>query len=180
MLKDAGYPDGFSIDLVSQTLPAALDRSAMIKDQWAKIGVEVNIRAVDGATFSELTYNQTYGEALMRGIETADPVVLLVRWLRTDAILNWPMYSNPEVDELADLALVEKDFDEQMRLTKEAMLIMMPEAPLVSLDPNIDGHFWWPWLKNYYGERNVGDYTNPWPILAHIWIDQDLKLDMGY
>jgi len=180
MLADAGHPDGFSIELVCQTLPQAQDQAAMIKDQWAKIGVEVDINAVDAATFSNLTYDKTYKDALLRGLETADPVVTLVRWRRTDAVLNWPMYSNPEVDALADRAQAEKDFDEQMSLTKEGLAIMRPEVPMVPLSPNVDGHFWWPWLKNYYGERNVGDFTNPWPILAHIWIDQDLKAEMGY
>ena len=76
--------------------------------------------------------------------------------------------------------LAEQDPDERTRLGKEAFLITMPDAHYIPLQIGIEGHFWWPWMKNYYGERNAGDYTNPWPILAHVWIDQELKAEMGF
>ncbi len=38
---------------------------------------------------------------------------------------------------------------------------------------------WWPWVKNYYGEIRVGAWRSA-PILARVWIDQDLKKKMGY
>jgi len=41
------------------------------------------------------------------------------------------------------------------------------------------GHYWWPWIKNYYGERSIGDGELA-TILAYAWIDQDLKAEMGY
>jgi len=65
-------------------------------------------------------------------------------------------------------------------MAQEALLLVLKEVAVVPLYPGSDGHFWWPWLKNYYGERNVGDWGNPMPILAHVWIDQDMKAEMGY
>jgi peptide/nickel transport system substrate-binding protein len=38
---------------------------------------------------------------------------------------------------------------------------------------------YWPWLKNYYGEVNVGR-ENFNPMAKTLWIDQDLKEDLGY
>ena len=76
--------------------------------------------------------------------------------------------------------MAEQDIDEQIRLAKEAYEIVRFEVDQIPLMPTTLGHFWWPWIKNYYGEGNVGDWGNPMPILAHTWIDQDLKADMGY
>ena len=38
---------------------------------------------------------------------------------------------------------------------------------------------WWPWLKNYYGEIDVG-HLNSAPMMARLWIDEDLKAELGY
>ena len=38
---------------------------------------------------------------------------------------------------------------------------------------------WWPWVKNYYGEIRVGAHRAA-PIMARIWIDQEMKKKMGY
>ena len=42
-------------------------------------------------------------------------------------------------------------------------------------------NFWWPWIKNYSGEIQLGEglrHQNNW--VKFIWIDQDLKKKMGY
>jgi len=39
--------------------------------------------------------------------------------------------------------------------------------------------WWWPWVKNCYGETDLG-YKNFVPAIARMWIDEDLKDDMGY
>jgi peptide/nickel transport system substrate-binding protein len=33
---------------------------------------------------------------------------------------------------------------------------------------------WWPWLKNYHGEKGV-NYKRSYGYAKYIWIDQDLK-----
>ena len=38
---------------------------------------------------------------------------------------------------------------------------------------------WWPWVKNYYGEVETGFFTTL-PFITHVWIDQDLKAQLGY
>ena len=37
---------------------------------------------------------------------------------------------------------------------------------------------WWPWLKNYSGELTIGYYNQNWP--QYVWLDLDLKEEMGY
>jgi peptide/nickel transport system substrate-binding protein len=38
--------------------------------------------------------------------------------------------------------------------------------------------YWWPWVKNYHGELSVG-IINEYAENMYIWIDQDLKKQMG-
>jgi len=39
---------------------------------------------------------------------------------------------------------------------------------------------WWPWLKKYNGELNLGWAGPGWRWCQYPWIDQDLKKSMGY
>ena len=181
MLAEAGYPDGFTLELLTLPDPERVDQAELLKSQWAKIGVEVNIDVRDSLTYTSLWYDIAYKDMILSvGITTAETMLMMSRYYRSDAIFARNNYSNPEADVFIDKALAEIDIDEQMRLNDEALLLIMPEADRIPLAPGADGHFWWPWMKNYYGERNATDYTNPWPILAHVWIDQDLKAEMGY
>jgi peptide/nickel transport system substrate-binding protein len=36
---------------------------------------------------------------------------------------------------------------------------------------------WWPWLKNYHGEQNLG-YANTFKWCQYAWLDQDMKEKM--
>ncbi|MBA7695662.1 hypothetical protein ES703_104294 [subsurface metagenome] len=38
---------------------------------------------------------------------------------------------------------------------------------------------YWPWLKNYYGEVETG-FFNFTPMTSRLWIDQDMKADLGF
>jgi hypothetical protein len=105
---------------------------------------------------------------------------MLSRYYRSGAIFARNWYSNPEADVFIDKAVAEMDVDKAMLHVDAAFKLIMPDADRIPIAAAADGHFWWPWLKNYYGERNATDYTNPWPILAHVWIDEDLKAEMGY
>ena len=37
--------------------------------------------------------------------------------------------------------------------------------------------YWWPWVKNYYGEAMSGG-TSVGPYMEHLWLDQALKAEM--
>ncbi len=56
---------------------------------------------------------------------------------------------------------------------EQTYAIPAPEAPMYN--------FWWPWVKNYVGEIQVGyglgSYNN-WT--KWIWIDTGLKSEMGH
>ena len=56
---------------------------------------------------------------------------------------------------------------------------VISQAPYVWLPTGIRYTAWWPWVKNYNGELRAGA-VRPGPIYARIWIDQELKRDMGF
>jgi len=180
MLAKAGYPDGLKIEY---TVPAAdpltLDEAALLKDMWAKIGVEVNIRALDAAANAVAIYDHIYSGAIFdSGIGTGNPWELVERGL-TGGRVNVALWSDEYYDELMAKMGSEMDYFERCKITKEAGVYILNACVLMPLSPIPDAVYWWPWVKNYYGEIAIHD-NDIAPLFAHAWLDQDLKAEMGY
>ena len=65
-------------------------------------------------------------------------------------------------------------------MINEMTLIMLREVPYIPANLVVTVHYWWPWIRNYYGERVLDDSGTPGIFLAHTWLDQAMKTDMGY
>jgi len=181
MLEDAGHPFGtLKIKTYSASTAMPLDAAALLKDVWAKIGVEVEIVANDEITNREIMAKKEYlHTASYSGCEVGNAVDILTRSGETDHYFNYAMWSNERFDELCALMAVETDTTKLNSYIKEAGLIMLEEVPYIPYTARPEGHYWWPWIKNYYGECNIGDWEIA-NVLAYAWIDQDMKADMGY
>lgn len=179
MLADAGYPNGFTVDIYSDSTPTQQDNAALLKDEWAKFGVTANIQVHDPVTHTDFTYHRNYKGCALNGEEITNPVNSLYRFAHTEGYINFAGYSNPEYDALVEKLAAELDPEKQLPLMKEASLILLRECPHIPLYASISGHYWWPWIKNYYGEVSATD-GGVASILHYCWIDQDLKTELGH
>jgi len=181
ILADAGYPDGLTTNIILEASPMGLDRAALLQYQWEQIGVTLEIRAMDMVSYRELVYDmevKDFGLALHRGGGTSE-LFHSIRGPTTGYYTNFYGHSDPVYDEMVELAAAATDNAERMRLCKEANEYRVDKAISIGLNQSPSGHHWWPWIKNYYGERNTGDNVIT-TVLAYAWLDQDLKAEMGY
>jgi len=59
LLAEAGYPNGFSITMtISAGSPSAEETATILKAQWAKIGITLNIESLESATLTPLRREQ--------------------------------------------------------------------------------------------------------------------------
>ncbi|MBN1687270.1 MAG: ABC transporter substrate-binding protein [Spirochaetales bacterium] len=178
ILADAGYPNGLTIDLYADSTPVHMDNAALLKDEWAKFGVTANIQVHDPVTHTNFTYHRNYHGAIISGQEIANPINSLYRFGHTEGYINFSAYSNSAYDAIVTKLATELDPAKQLPLMKEASLMLLGDVAHIPMFPQITGHYWWPWLKNYYGEVTASD-GSPHSIIAWIWIDQDLKKKLG-
>ncbi len=177
VLAEAGYPNGFSMELLISTRPADQDRASLIKDMWSKLGVQVSIKTVEWAQAQTLTRAGNFEAWLVEG-EVGNPVSGIQQSM-TGNNFNSSRWSNPKFDALASRMLAETDAAKRAALSKEASLILLDQVPRMPIEPIAEGYFWWPWLRNYYGETNVED-QDILPVITRMWIDQDMKKQMGH
>lgn len=180
MLADAGYPNGFKMEVVVESDVMATERGALLAAQWAKIGVQVELNVQDNTGYVGFRYDKNFKDALITVVETPGAVFLLQRTAYTGATLNPGNYSNPALNAKIDKIVGTVNLDEMNRLTKAACIDLLADVHVIPLQVGLDGYYWWPWIKNYHGEFNVADANEPVPLFARMWIDQNLKKKMGY
>ncbi|GAH62379.1 unnamed protein product, partial [marine sediment metagenome] len=160
LLAEAGYPEGLATRVMVQAGPVGEDQAALLKYQWAKIGVELEIDALESVDYLRARYplpEPTYHGVMIDQGGCHDPMVYVDIRCYTMGYNNYGAYSNPEMDKLIDPIRVELDPDEQIRLFKEITPMVQYEAIRIHLSPYLAGRYWWPWVKNYYGEYGVQD-----------------------
>lgn len=180
MLADEGYPDGFAMQFtIESRTPEHADRASLIRDIWSKIGVEVEINLFDSPSYNNILNKVTYHGAIEDEIEAANPTDTLVRRGTPGGVFNYSKWENEQFTELLERLVAERDVDEQNRLCKEGGVLLLNEVSNLPLYPSCMGTFWWPWVKNFFGERAIADKCSS-QLSARVWIDQDLKKEMGY
>jgi len=144
------------------------------------MGVEVDIKSYEPALQTKLGFERGYKHVWADDIETANPVLTLRQAGETGHFLNITTSSDAYFDEEIAKILSEIDPTKRASMMKEAGVYVLGQVYSIPINTRPSAVYWWPWIKNYYGEANVGDWGSYMPLLATAWIDQDMKTEMGY
>ncbi len=132
LLAEAGYADGFSLEMVSSERESYLKNYQSMQAQLAEIGIDIKIEVVDHSGM----------HSLIR--EDVNPIVIYVAWrpnadvyltrfYHSDSIVvtgakpdtNFSHYD--QIDDLIEAARVELDADKQVAMWKEAQIKIMDD-----------------------------------------------------
>ena len=132
LLAEAGYADGFSLEMVSSERESYLKNYQSMQAQLAEIGIDIKIEVVDHSGM----------HSLIR--EDVNPIVIYVAWrpnadvyltrfYHSDSIVvtgakpdtNFSHYD--QIDDLIEAARVELDADKQVDMWKEAQIKILED-----------------------------------------------------
>ena len=134
LLAEAGLADGFEFTLMIPQGNTLVDEIAtFLRSEYQKIGVTMDIERATGAVLAEAMGKGT-GDAYLRGWFTDfvdEPFFHFNLWWRTKSVINWTQYTDPRMDELVALLKAETDKDAQRSLAREAIEIIINDAPEV-------------------------------------------------
>ncbi len=179
LLAEAGYPDGIKTEIT--LVQAWADYYSIAKEYWSKIGVDVELKIV--ADFGQLiSTNASLGFNGMIA-QFISPVSTYPEQAQYTGAswLNPSRVNDPYVNQMAADVRAKgvTDFNASMDLMKELTKYILAQVYAVPAPRYPSYSLWWPWLKNYNGERLVGYMVaDNWN--KYVWIDQDLKKEMGY
>jgi peptide/nickel transport system substrate-binding protein len=180
LLAEAGYPDGFrftvQLNAVEQT---HADLLPLIAGYLAKVGVTVDIEPMEYAAFLSAMTTKTHAAGYLSGTGVVNPTTTLRKSFKTGQVWNPSMWSDPDFDRRIADAERTRDEAERQRQLKELTIEMLEQAPYIWLPTAYNHIAWWPWVKNYGGELRAAA-VRPAPIYARIWIDRELKRELGF
>ena len=174
MLADAGYPNGFSCQLVIQTNSTYNDIASLLVSQWAKLGVTVTIKSDDVATWSGVMVGHGYPDLFMSSTGNGSAATQLGPNKVLQGAANTANWNDSHALDLLNQALATSDDTAQTAIFKELNLYIIDQCPWIGFAAGPVFGAYYPWVKNFYNEIEGGDYDYV-PIINQIWIDPSLK-----
>ena len=153
LLAEAGYADGFSLELWSNVASQQdTDIGIIIQNMLAQVDIDVSLVTLEFATFMEGINNGQHGMYATGWTNvSADPDYGLTPLFHSSnfgGAGNRMFFSNPEVDRLLDLGRQELDWNVRYEIYQEVQHILRDEAPavfiwqseeLVGISPDLNG-----------------------------------------
>ncbi len=149
----------------------------MVTDMWAEFGVNVEMKTLEGPAYSAEFWGGTFVVPMMSGPWSTTNPYDNIRWFLSDIGPNH--WDNARFDELYLKAGTIRDTAEHDKAWKEVAIYWLEEAPNIPFPAAYLINAYWPWVKNYYGEVENSFY-NYVVSQSTLWIDQDLKAELGY
>jgi peptide/nickel transport system substrate-binding protein len=138
LMRDAGYANGFTIELDCPDSNRSIDLCKEIAHQLAEINITVKINPIPGFEYySELYYKNT--SFYITGINTLTAEGTIKLLIHTSdmneniGIWNYGNYSNPEVDRLYEIICYTMEPEIRKELIQQVFAIAMDEVAWIPL-----------------------------------------------
>ena len=147
LLKEAGYENGFDLELLINESQSRLTMAEMLRNAWSAIGINTTIRTLEFSSLVSAVYEGTAQAFILGFIAGGNDGEFFKDMFYTGKDgATWINYSNPEVDELFDLASSEMDTETRNNYFAEIQDILRDDMP-------------WLWLRfsdNIFGiQKNL-------------------------
>ncbi|MBK9121678.1 MAG: ABC transporter substrate-binding protein [Chloroflexi bacterium] len=167
LLEQAGYPDGFEMELLpTSSYPDSVRQAQVLQQQLAAVGITTTINAPEWAEWLELEGSGNYDGYICswNGLTDANDYYYLQH--RTGEVFNFTGYSNPDFDALVDEGRSLSDFDERYAVYEQANKILVDEAPYIYFYNNSITRAYKSYVQGYVTRP---DGANFW---LNTWLDQ--------
>ena len=182
LLTEAGYPNGFKTKLIVYPTIDDQESSLIFQEYLAAIGIDAEMEVPEAASYISMLYGGNYEGMISCWWGNNFPADVL-NWAEggePGSPYNFSNVVDPKSVEIGQLLDRTLDENERDSLLKEENLRHMRLVYNIILPTPVGEGFWWPWLKGYHGETDLGwpDETGWGEIPKYLWIDQDLKYEM--
>ena len=181
MLAEAGVADGFKIRVIAARRPLMPELLEMLAGVWLEdFNIEIEMVIVE-LPMGNPEAEKGKHNAILTNIVTGPMPQSLLRtpyYSTAENNLRGYSYNNPYYDEMLDKASVMMDPVEREAIYEELFLLLTSDAVGIPFSFVPGAGVWQPWVKNYFGEHHgYSVHVVPYDLM---WLDADLKAEMGY
>lgn len=141
LLADAGYPDGFSTTMLSNTDPISLSEAQAVISDLAAIGIQVELTSLDNAQFLDILTSKPEDLDLVMTawfMDYQDPSNNWEPLLKCDGSYNWAKYCSEDLDAIFEEANLKPFGDERWAAFAAMEALVAEQVPNVFLVHRID------------------------------------------
>ena len=177
LLTTAGYPNGFSTDLVLSS-DSDQDLYTIAQSELLAINIKMSIIVMDPTSWSNYVATGRKQDALAARAQgqlgiTSDPFQQLQK-LTSAASTNYMMVNDPKIIDWYNKASVSTTVDQVKQILHDENLYVATQHFIISLSQPNSYYLRQPWLKGCSGPTERGSNSNA------CWLDLDLKKALGY
>jgi peptide/nickel transport system substrate-binding protein len=181
LLADAGYPNGFKTTVIVPTSSDAIDEISIFKDEWAKVGVDLELDRREPGGYITIAMGRRQDEMIYRSMFSTLSIQLFFSgWMGSSSFnssfVDDPAGTDPAIEQAYNdvQTYIFTDTPRAYTAYKNAEAHLLEQAFYIPRPTPYTYIVWWPWLQNYYGQ-------SPGTDLARFhWIDEAMKKSMGY
>ena len=168
LLAEAGYPDGFDLDLVTSEIPVYRQHYEILAEELRQIGITVSLEVVQHPAMHELIREDRNAIVFYSVFRPSSDFYLSHFFTTESGVVN---FANYNVDELRDEARAESDPDRQIELWKQAWIEIQGNCAATGLLYN----------NNVYARSSRVDYGHEVRQSMHLYpnITERTSLDNG-
>jgi len=165
LLAEAGYPNGFEVELIVGAPHDNVKNAQIVKDQLAKVGITVNVKPMEMAQYYNKTYAYDYSMSVHTMLSGEEPEESLRPYF--GAAATYYRWGNQEIQRLIDEQAKMLDQTQRVEMIHKIQRLLLDDAPNVFLYAPILHYGVQPWVKNYIVPVNAYDQR-----YEEIWIDR--------
>ena len=187
LLAEAGYPTGFKTNVVAST---AIDMNLLqvVKAYWLAVGIDLEIRPMDQASWTVYTINSKKHDQMMIGgaasLGRVSEPLRSVGAFWSGNSMDYYMVNDPAYDALYNKTVNAASIDETKKYFRDACEYVARNHFTICLLVAKTYAFYQPWLKGYYGQYDsVGGGVGAHQLgffNARFWIDHSAKKASGH
>jgi ABC-type transport system substrate-binding protein len=146
LLAEAGFPDGFATEMVTNTDPQAVGIAQAVINDWADIGVDVTLTSLDNAQYLDLMINQPDPDAIKISwmdwyLDYIDPSNMYEPLHQCGGSYNWGHICNEDTDAFFEEANAIPPGDERWAAFAELEAMLADEVPSIYLQHRQNYYF---------------------------------------
>ncbi|ANE82843.1 ABC transporter substrate-binding protein [Mycobacterium adipatum] len=154
LLQEAGVTPSSMDLLVTTEYPQTVTAAQVIADNLAPLGITVNIRTVDFATWLDEQNSGRFDMLMMGWLGNIDPDDFYYAQHHTDGTSNAQKFSDPRVDRLLDAGRTETDVAARKADYAQAATLIADEVSYLYLYNPAVIQAWTPGLSGYQARRD--------------------------
>ena len=144
LLAEAGYPDGFSTTMLSNTQPNDVAIAQAVIADLGDIGIKVELTSVDNAQFLDTVNTKSDDFNLIKTewyMDYQDPSDNWEPLLKCDGSYNWAKYCNKDLDALFDKINLTPLGEERWKVFADFEAKVAEQLPNLPLIQQVDYYF---------------------------------------